>query len=73
MLFTSLHVSYNVFMFNLWNQLEFLVTKILDGDSHSLFPLIKNKKSLSTSFSYLHIHFKSGWYHRDATQHNVQY
>jgi hypothetical protein len=32
---------------DLWDQLGFLVIKILGGDSHSIFPLIKNKNYLS--------------------------
>jgi hypothetical protein len=35
-------------MSNFWDQLGFLVTKILDDDSHSLFPHIKDKKSVSS-------------------------
>jgi len=36
---------------DLWDQLGFLVIKILGGDFHSSFLLIKNKNSLSFSFS----------------------
>ena len=38
---------------DLWDQLGFLVIKILGGDSLSCFPLIKDKESLSPYISYL--------------------
>jgi hypothetical protein len=44
----SVHVPY------LWDQLGFLVTKILGDDSHSLIPLIKNKNFLSPHICQIH-------------------
>jgi hypothetical protein len=49
---TYLGCSYLPFMqpvsvSDLWDQLGFLVTKILGGDSHSNFPLIRDKNILS--------------------------
>jgi hypothetical protein len=40
-----------VHVIDLWNQLGFLVIKILGGDSNSLYTLIKHKESLSPPFS----------------------
>jgi hypothetical protein len=44
----SVHIPY------LWDQLGFLVTKILGDDSHSLIPLIKNKNFLSPHICQIH-------------------
>jgi hypothetical protein len=54
---------------DLWDQLGFLVTKILGGDSYSIFPLIKDKNSLSPhTFARLieDNNFEGGCFRRDA-------
>jgi len=52
------------------DQLGFLVTKILGGDSHSLIPLIKDKKSLSPHICQIHTRVDD---HRDAAHVRQRY
>ena len=42
------------------------MTKILGGDSHSIFPLIKGKNSLSPHICHIRLDFEGGCFRRDA-------
>ena len=53
MLIPSFPFTQQIPISDLWDQLGFLVTKILDGNSHVRFSQIKNKNSLSFHISYL--------------------
>jgi hypothetical protein len=48
-------------------QLGFLVTKILGGNSHSIFPLIKEKNSLSPHICHIRYGDEGEFFRHDAT------